>query len=421
MAGMSDHPTTTNDRPSWATRMRAERAARGWSQARAVDVMRTHAGDERLVGASSLLRNWKRWEAGEVEPDDFHKPLIAATFGTVTAAFFPPTKPDLDSQLMAGTGMDTLELIARLQVSDVSASTIDAMRIAVDRLNCAYEHALSEALLAEGRAWLQRLDALRGGRLTLAQHREILSLAGELARVVGCVEYDMGRRDAAEATRRAALTLGVEAGNADVVGWAHEMRAWYALTQGQYRAAIVAAQTGLDAIGPAHSVAVQLSAHQAKAWSRIGDRRQLEVALDTGRDVLESLPYPDNLDNHFVIDPSKWDFYTMDCYRHVGEDRLAETHAIEVIRSSTSLDGTILKPMRAAEAHVTLGVVAARRSDLESALAEGRAALTGDRRSLPSLVMHTRELAAVLKRQFPDEPAVDDYLDELRTLSSPSR
>jgi hypothetical protein len=238
-----------------------------------------------------------------------------------------------------------------------------------------------------------------------------------VALLVGCVEYDMGEERAAEATRRAALQLGIESEDLDVVGWAHEMRAWYALTQGQYRSAIVAAQAGLDAVGPTHSVVVQLAAHQAKAWARIGDRRQVEVMLNHGREVLESLPYPDNLDNHFVVDPSKWDFYTMDCYRHVGEDRLAETYAKAVIRASTAPDGAVRNPMRVAEAHVTLGVVAARRGNLEAAISEGRAALSGVRRSIPSLMMHTRELANVLAEQFPGEQAVADYEEQLRALT----
>jgi hypothetical protein len=34
--------------------------------------------------------------------------------------------------------------------------------------------------------------------------------------------------------------------------------------------------------------------------------------------LLESLPYPENLDHHFVVDPGKFDFYAMDCYRLVG-------------------------------------------------------------------------------------------------------
>src|SRR5437868_4380897 len=45
----------------------------------------------------------------------------------------------------------------------------------------------------------------------------------------------LGMRTQSEATRRAALSLGEEAGHGDIVGWAHEMRAWYALTQGNYR------------------------------------------------------------------------------------------------------------------------------------------------------------------------------------------
>jgi hypothetical protein len=286
-----------------------------------------------------------------------------------------------------------------------------------ERLACDYSHVPSDALLIDGREWLRRIAGLRDARMTLAQHREIMSLAGQVALLVGCVEYDLGDIKAAEATRSAALLLGMDSGNLDVVGWAHEMRAWYALTQGQYRSAIVAAQAGLDAVGPTHSVVVQLAAHQAKAWARIGDRRQVEVMLNHGREVLESLPYPDNLDNHFVVDPSKWDFYTMDCYRHVGEDRLAETYAHAVIRASTASDGKVRNPMRVAEAHVTLGVVAARRGELEAAISEGRAALIGVRRSIPSLRMHTSGLVGVLTEQFPDEKAVADYAEQLRALT----
>jgi hypothetical protein len=93
-------------------------------------------------------------------------------------------------------------------------------------------------------------------------------------------------------------------------------------------------------------VAIQLSAQEAKAWARIGDRRQAEVALDKGRRLLEAMPYPDNLDHHFVVDPTKFDFYMMDCYRHLAEDRLAETLANEVIQASTDFGGRALNAPR---------------------------------------------------------------------------
>ncbi len=35
-------------------------------------------------------------------------------------------------------------------------------------------------------------------------------------------------------------------------------------------------------------------------------------ALERGRLLLDSMPYPENVENHFVVD-SKFDFYAMDC------------------------------------------------------------------------------------------------------------
>lgn len=406
-----------DDRPEWARRIRAEREARGWSRPTAIDALRVHGGPK-LVGAESLERQWRRWEAGEVEPSNYYKPLIAKTFGVATAVIFPPARWESeDRELAAITGMETLEIVTRLRASDLSQSVLDAMEITADRLSCDYSHEPPEDLHVQAQAWLRRLTALRDGHLTLTQHRELLSLAGQVALLAGCLEYDMGRRSPAEATRRAALTLGEESGNHDVIGWAHEMRAWYALTHGQYRLAITAAEEGLAKVDPAHSVVVQLAAHKAKAWARMGDRRQVELALDQGRALLEALPYPGNLDNHFVIDPSKWDFYTMDCYRLVEDDRLAATYAAEVVRSSIDLDGTIRRPMRLAEARVTQGVVAARAGDLDGALTRGREALAGDRRSLPSLALNTRELGAVLQERFPRDQRVSEYLEELRSLA----
>ncbi|MEV0397557.1 helix-turn-helix domain-containing protein [Polymorphospora rubra] len=411
------YPADGTDRPQWAQRMRAERAARGWSQADAIKALRMNTS-EALPGDSTLLRNWKRWEAGNAEPDSFYRTVIAKTFGTVTAAFFPRQgNQEIDSGILVGSGMETLEILSRLRSSDVSPATLDALRITADRLCCEYPHMPSEQLYIEGKAWLRRITALMDRRLTLAQHQEVLTLAGWVALLVGCVEYDMGMKSAAEGTRRAALTLGQESGNADVIGWAYEMRAWYALTQGDYRGVVAAAEAG-TANAPRHSVAVQLAAQQAKAWARLGDRRQVETALDRGRTLLESLPYPEDTDHHFVVDPSKFDFYAMDCYRLAGEDRLAEMYARQVIQSSTDPDGTERKPMRNAEARITLGVVAARSGDVEEAVAYGRRALSGERKSLPSLLMCSRELTDLLSKRYPNEPEVAGYLEEIQTLSA---
>jgi hypothetical protein len=163
-------------------------------------------------------------------------------------------------------------------------------------------------------------------------------------------------------------------------------------------------------------VAVQLAAQEAKAWARIGDRRQTEVALDRGRRLLDALPYPDNLDHHFVVDPTKFDFYAMDCYRMLAEDKLAGNLADEVIRSATDFDGTERAPMRTAEARITLGVIAGRNGDIEQAVDHGQRALTGPRRSLPSLIMVSRDLSRVLNERYPAEPATAAYREQLQTV-----
>jgi tetratricopeptide (TPR) repeat protein len=209
-------------------------------------------------------------------------------------------------------------------------------------------------------------------------------------------------RQAAESTRQTALSLGDEADHAEIKAWAHEIRAWIALTTGSYHCVVTAARAGIEA-APHHSVAIQLSAQEAKAWARIGDRRLTEVALEKGRRLLEAMPYPDNLDHHFVVDPTKFDFYAMDCYRHLGEDRLAETLATEVIQASTDFDGTERAPMRLAEARTTLGVIAARQGDLEQAIHHGTRALSAPRKSLPSLLMVSRDHTRVLNDRYPKE------------------
>ncbi len=153
----------------------------------------------------------------------------------------------------------------------------------------------------------------------------------------------------------------------------------------------------------------------------MGDRREVELALDRGRTLLERLPYPTNATNHFVVDPGKFDYYSMDAYRVLGEDQHAGRLADEVIRAGTNADGTERAPMRCAEARITLGVTSARSGDLEQAVHLGVQSLLGDRKSLPHLLMASHELASALAVRYPNETATRDYLEHLRELGGRPR
>ncbi len=74
--------------------------------------------------------------------------------------------------------------------------------------------------------------------------------------------------------------------------------------------------------------------------------------------------------------------------------------------------------MRLAEARITLGVVAARQGDLDEAVSQGQHALSAQRRSLPSLLMASRDLTKLLNERYPGTAGTRQYLDQLHTLNA---
>jgi hypothetical protein len=111
----------------------------------------------------------------------------------------------------------------------------------------------------------------------------------------------------------------------------------------------------------------------------------------------------------------------MDCYRRMGENAIATLHAREVIRKSTTPDGTLRSPMRVSEAQTTLAVVSARDGDLDGAVEAGSAALEIPRQSIPSLLMVTGDLVTELRQNYRGEPATVEYLERIDALAGKGR
>ncbi|MFI5492294.1 helix-turn-helix domain-containing protein [Actinoplanes sp. NPDC051859] len=309
---------------------------------------------------------------------------------------------------------ESAELLRRVQANDAAPATVEALHATVFELCCQYATRPAVELRAEAHGWMREVARLLHRPTGLAAHRELLVAAGWLALVVGCVEYDLGMRAGAEATRTAARQLGEEAGHPEIVAWSWELGAWFALTQSRYRDVAAAARTG-SAVAPGGSAAVQLAGQEAKACARLGDRAGVQDALLRGRKLLDRLPVPERPDHHFVVDPDKWDFYAMDAYRLAGEDGRAATHARTVLRLGAGPD-VEKAPMRMAEARLTLAAVAARAGDLEQAVATGIGALGAGRKSLPSLLMVAGELDVELHRRFPGEAAAEEFRAAVREV-----
>jgi hypothetical protein len=58
---------------------------------------------------------------------------------------------------------------------------------------------------------------------------------------------------------------------------------------------------------------------------------------------------------------------------------------------------------------------------LDEAVSQGGRALSGQRKSLPSLPMASRDLTRVLNDRFPAELGTKNYLDQLHALSEASK
>ncbi|MFE9602739.1 tetratricopeptide repeat protein [Streptomyces hokutonensis] len=329
-----------------------------------------------------------------------------------------PSRLDDPSALIAqgGAGLwDVAEVLRRTEMSSINSAALESIEGGIDQLARAYPYADADYLHERTRNGLQYVTKQLEGRMTLSQHRELLVDTGWLFLLNACVQYDRGQREAANLSRAAALRIGQEAGHGEIMAWAWEIEAWFALTQGRWQDMLNAVEAGHVA-DQTHSVGVQLYAHKARAAARMGDARLVRDSLDAGRARLDRLPRPDHPEHHFIIDPDKWDFYEMDAYRLLGDDERAAAHARSVIRIGTGPDGTEISPMRAAEARLTLGVAAARTGDIDEAIGMGTTALEADRKSLPSLLLVADELDKELRSRYPREPASRDFHERIMTI-----
>ncbi|MBR7827793.1 hypothetical protein KDK95_15850 [Actinospica sp. MGRD01-02] len=253
------------------------------------------------------------------------------------------------------------------------------------------------------------------GRTTLEQRKEFLVRSGWLYLLAGCIEYDLGWRALAEASRQAVLSLTRESGDGHGAAWAHEMGAWFALTQGRLREVIDECEAGRLA-DSTHSVSAQFYAQEAKARARMGDRRAVLVALEQGRRHIDGLAPDRDTRHHFVVDLAKQDLYAMDSFRLLGDDANAAVHAREVMRLSRGPDGAETSPMRVAEARLPLAVAACRSGELEEAAALGIEALDAPRKSLPSLLLVAGELSREMTVRYPPESAARPYRERLAEI-----
>jgi tetratricopeptide (TPR) repeat protein len=211
------------------------------------------------------------WSAAQVPP------------GETAAAAGPAAGWAAGEPAAAGSRPDAvveaMELARLAEASDVDADTLASVERVVERLRGAAASAPPGSLLPAVRAQRRYVGGLLDGRLTVARRRRLLAAAGWLSLVLARLHFEAGERDAAEASRDAALRLARQAGNAELASWVLEAGAWWALVDGHLREAVELARAGQDRAPPASAAAVQLALHEAQAWRQLGDPAEADGAL----------------------------------------------------------------------------------------------------------------------------------------------
>jgi hypothetical protein len=125
--------------------------------------------------------------------------------------------------------------------------------------------------------------------------------------------------------------------------------------------------------------------------------------------MLGRMPVPDHPEHHFVSDHTKWIFYASSCFVWLGDNDRTEEHAAEVIAKHARPDGTSNAPMRTAQARINLGIVAARRGQLDQAVAYGEGAFEYERQSLTALVSSSADLDNILQQRYRGERLAHEF------------
>ena len=294
-----------------------------------------------------------------------------------------------------------LDLARLAELSEVGASTIERLELAVDDLATAYPGTPPAELNSRVRGYLGYVGRLLDGRTTLAEHRRLLIVAGWLSLLAATTLIDLHRDHAAAAHLRTAAQLARETSHAEIAAWCLETQAWQVLTEGDYQRAVDISQAAQRVAPKSSSAFIQATAQEGRAWARLGADPETRSALSRVETLVSPLPVPDRPEHHYRYDPAKSEAYTATTLAWLG-DPAAEAYARNVLaRLESSIDGPP-RPRRAATARLDLSLALIAAGHHDEAAGTALEAVTSGR-IVPSSYWRAREvIRAVADRGVPE-------------------
>ncbi|MEU4443330.1 helix-turn-helix domain-containing protein [Actinosynnema sp. NPDC050801] len=363
-----------------------------------------------------------RWETGAREPLPYQRPKLARLLkistdeldgllspGTTIASVEPRSAPvpvEDDEQ-------DALELVRRINASDVGQETLERLEAAVDELAIAYPRTPPAALLGRVRQHLGYVARLLDARKPLAEHQRLLVVGGWLSLLGATVHIDLGQAPAASARLKTAASLAMHTGHDEIQAWVCETEAWRTLTDGDYAKALELSQTAKAIAPTGGSVAIQATAQAGRAFARLGQRREAYAAIHEVQQLASGLTRPEHPEHHYRYDPDKAVAYTATTLAWVG-DPAAEGYAREIIRRLGGGSDPGTWPRRVASANIDLSLALLVDDRLDEACGHTMRAITSGR-VVPSNRWRAAEVVrAVEARGLPEAVELREAYEEMR-------
>lgn len=319
--------------------------------------------------------------------------------GRLAAVLRPPADEDTEAEL------EGIELGRRVTASDVSDTTLNSLQRAADRMAMAYAGTPPDLLLPKVRRHLDYVNSLIDVRMTLPQHRRLLTVGGWLSLLRATLHIDMRQPAAAETFLTVAAEMADQAGHQEIAAWCLETQAWAVLTDGDFHRARELAQHAQYVAPKTSSAYIQATAQEGRAWARLGDRAQTGRVLGRVERMAEHWTSPEHPEHHYQYDPAKAHAYAATTLAWAG-DPAAEAVARDVI---AELEEENARPRRIASAKLDLGLALLAGDKPDEAAAAAREAMSSGR-IVPSnwwrvteLVSGVQQTGALEGRDLRDE------------------
>lgn len=344
------------------------------------------------VGVSE--RSVRYWESGQSAPALYVRTRLARELGISRAELEAHLNGDTDPlsrELLpsacalrpGGSSSDddeasALELSQRVAASDVGNATLYQLEAIVDDVAIAYATTSPSVLAPRIRGYLEYVSRLMDARMTLSEHRRLLTVGGWFSLLSATVHIDLENTAAARARLRNAHDFAKDAEHDEIRAWGYETEAWHLLTNKDYAGALDLSRRAQAFAPRGSSIEIQASAQEGRALARLGDRREMYAVLGRVAALVSPLKVPDRPEHHYRYDPNKSVAYMATTLAWAG-DPAAETFAREIINrlERQTPDGKWPRRVASANLDLALALISADRLDeavdaTHSALASGR-------------------------------------------------